>query len=64
MACEVFAKVREVKKSFGAVNFGKIHFVKNVGRYGGEQVIAAYMGQGGEKKYEGLHKAQLTLGVI
>ena len=66
IAREVFAKVPEVKKKlWGGEFWGKGYFVNTVGQHGGEQVIAAYVaGQGGEKKYERLHKAQLTLGLF
>ena len=41
---------------------GERPFVNTVGQHGGESVIAAYFaGQGGEGKYEQLHKGQMNL---
>ena len=63
IAREVFAKAPEVKgKLWGGEFWGKGYFVNTVGQHGGESVIAAYVaGQGGEGKYEQLHKGQMNL---
>jgi REP element-mobilizing transposase RayT len=65
-AREVFARAPEVKKKlWGGEFWGKGYFVNTVGQHGSENVIAAYVkGQGGEKSYQQLHKAQLTLGLF
>ena len=63
IAREVFAKAPEVKGNlWGGEFWGKGYFVNTVGQHGGESVIAAYVaGQGGEGKYEQLHKGQMNL---
>ena len=63
IAREVFAKAPEVKgKLWGGEFWGKGYFVNTVRQHGGESVIAAYVaGQGGEGKYEQLHKGQMNL---
>ena len=63
IAREVFAKAPEVKgKLWGGEFWGKGYFVNTVGQHGGESVIAAYVaGQGGEGKYQQLHKGQMNL---
>lgn len=63
IAREVFAKAPEVKgKLWGEEFWGKGYFVNTVGQHGGESVIAEYVaGQGGEGKYEQLHKGQMNL---
>jgi putative transposase len=46
----------------GGEFWGKGYFVNTVGQHGGESVIAAYVAeQGGEGKYEQLHKGQMNL---
>jgi REP element-mobilizing transposase RayT len=63
IAREVFAQALEVKtKLWGGEFWGKGYFVNTVGQHGSESVIAAYVaGQGGEGRYEQLHKGQMTL---
>ena len=63
IAREVFAQAPEVKaKLWGGEFWGKGYFVNTVGQHGSESVIAAYVaGQGGEGRYEQLHKGQMTL---
>jgi putative transposase len=66
IAREVFEKAPEVKrKLWGGAFWGEGYFVSSVGQHVSEEVIAAYVkGQGGEKSYQQLHKAQLTLGLF
>jgi REP element-mobilizing transposase RayT len=63
IAREVFAQAPEVKaKLWGGEFWGNGYFVNTVGQHGSESVIAAYVaGQGGEGRYEQLHKGQMTL---
>ena len=61
IAREVFAKVPGVKKKlWGGEFWGNGYFANTVGQHGSESVIAAYVaGQGGEGKYQQLHKGQM-----
>lgn len=66
IAREVFEKAPEVKKKlWGGAFWGEGYFVSSVGQHVSEEVIAAYVkGQGDEKSYKQLHKAQPTLGLF
>ncbi|PTY01276.1 IS200/IS605 family transposase [Verrucomicrobia bacterium LW23] len=65
-AKRVFLEVPEVKKKlWGGEFWGKGYFINTVGRYGSEQVIAAYVKRQGEgREYRQIHKAQMDLGLF